>query len=446
MDEELYPRWQKGVVGLALAFLALLFIRWVGKSGGMSVFELLAGMISLALFIALGLRFVPVLFDFLFPRKREKLSPNRPLHTAPIFFLALFWAAAHYLLVYGILHYVNHDLTARDYLDFWRSADAYHYICIARDWYLSEGELDRLVQLVFLPGFPLVLRVFHALLGDYILSGLVCSTLCFCAALCVFYRLALLDFDEASARRAVVLVLLQPGVFFFFAPMSESLFLLLSVLCVYCSRRKRWWLAGVIGAYAAFTRSLGLMLFVPVFLELVRDQLPAKKKQYMLFAAPLLIPLGFAAYCAVNYAVAGNPFQFMIYQREHWYQSIGCFFATPAYQLRYALSAAAAHDSKALFGLWIPNLLSETAALVLMLLGARRLRASYTAWAIAYYVIAIGATWLLSAPRYMLCLPPLVLSLTACTERRAFRYGLLPLLLASNLAYLVLFTLRWNVW
>ena len=81
-----------------------------------------------------------------------------------------------------------------------------------------------------------------------------------------------------------------------------------------------------------------------------------------------------------------------------------------------------------------------------MLLGARRLRASYTAWAIAYYVIAIGATWLLSAPRYMLCLPPLVLSLTACTERRAVRYGLLPLLLASNLAYLVLFTLRWNVW
>lgn len=44
-------------------------------------------------------------------------------------------------------------------LNFWLCLDAAHYIDIARDWYLSEGSVDRLVQLVFFPGYPLAVRL-----------------------------------------------------------------------------------------------------------------------------------------------------------------------------------------------------------------------------------------------------------------------------------------------
>ena len=107
----------------------------------------------------------------------------------------------NYLCVWLVLHDVNKDLTTGEFLQFWKSADAFHYLCIARDWYLSEGELDRLVQLVFLPGYPIAVRFASLLIRDYILSGLLVSTFCFAGALCVFYRYVQAEYGSAAAER-----------------------------------------------------------------------------------------------------------------------------------------------------------------------------------------------------------------------------------------------------
>ena len=136
----------------------------------------------------------------------------------------------------------------------------------------------------------------------------------------------------------------------------------------------------------------------------------------------------------------------MIYQREHWYQGLGLFFSTAGYQTRYALSAAAGGKLDTLMGLWLPNLAAVFLAPVILLAGAKKLRASETAWAIAYYVIAIGATWLLSAPRYMAVLLPLPTALAALSERKSVRALLYVLLALANAYYLVMFALRRSVW
>lgn len=54
---------------------------------------------------------------------------------------------------------IGYQETFVDSLEFWTCTDSYHYLAIARDWYLSEGDVDRLVQLVFLPGYPIVVRL-----------------------------------------------------------------------------------------------------------------------------------------------------------------------------------------------------------------------------------------------------------------------------------------------
>ncbi|MBQ1807458.1 MAG: hypothetical protein II012_07510, partial [Ruminococcus sp.] len=154
----------------------------------------------------------------------------------------------------------------------------------------------------------------------------------------------------------------------------------------------------------------------------------------------------FGTYLLVNYLVAGNPFQFMIYQREHWFQSLGLFFNTAAYQTRYAMSAAASRNFETLMGLWLPNLTAVFGALVILLFGAKRLRASETAWAIVYYVIAIGATWLLSAPRYMAVLLPLPITMGLVSEKKGVRAVLYTLFALGSAYYLVMFALRRNVW
>ena len=268
------------------------------------------------------------------------------------------------------------------------------------------------------------------------------SILSFAGALCAFYRLVLIDCDEETALRAVIMLCLIPGAFFFVAPMSESFFLLLSALCLLYARKRKWLLAGAYGALASFTRSLGLLLFVPLFMETAADLLHGRKESRRGLAALAMIPLGFGLYCLINYFVAGNAFQFMVYQREHWFQELGLFFNTAAYQMRYALGA----KQETLMGLWLPNLIVLFSTPVILFAGAKKLRASYTLWAIAYYVVAVGATWLLSAPRYMAVLLPIPMTLARLGEKRWARIAIYEILAASELYYLTMFVLRRSVW
>ena len=442
MRQTAYKKAQGIVCAAGLVLLALLFVLWLGRNRTIGALPQAAALLCALLFAAVCLRFVPGWFSFWFDERPVKMSEPGTIPLPLLFAFGVLWALFNLAAVWAVLHYVNHSLSWDEYRSFWTSADAYHYLCIARDWYLSEGIVDRVVQLVFLPGYPLAVRLCYVFVGDYILSGLLVSSLSFAGALCVFYRLLLLDHPEATARLALVFLCLMPGSFFFFAPMSEGLFLLLCLSCLYSARKRRWLLAALFGALASFTRSLGLMLFVPLFFEIVEALLHGEKKAWRGLAALLGVPAGFAAYCLVNYTVSGNAFQFLIYQREHWNQQLGLFFNTAAYQTRYALRA----EKDMLLGLWLPNLAALFGALGILLGAAKRLRPSYTAWALAYYVIAVGATWLLSAPRYMAALPALPLALALSAEKKAVRVVLLVLFALANLGYLILFALRRNVW
>ena len=412
------------------------------------VYGRLSAFLCAALFAGVCLRFVPGWMDFW---RKGPPSPadtgDEPPHMGLKIFLGLLTYVLFILLLTCLTRVsAGYGGSFKDYLSFWTCADSAHYLDIARDWYLSEGSIDRLVQLVFLPGYPLAIRLMHVFVGDYLFAGLLVSALSFAGAGCIIYRLARLDMGHAGAVRTLKYLCLMPGAFFFAAPMSESLFLLLCALCVYCARKGRWLAGCLFGALAAFTRSLGLMLFAPLFFELVSSLVKeGRQRPLRRFAALLLIPLGFGAYCAVNYFVSGDPFRFMEYQREHWGQQMGFFFNTASYQLWEAVENFAS-DPTTVLGLWLPNLICIFASLAVMLLAAKRLRPSYTAWFIAYFVIAIGATWLLSAPRYLAALLPLPLALSSLSKRPWADNALTILLALFSLFYLIAFALRWQVW
>lgn len=350
------------------------------------------------------------------------------------------------LLTWSVRALAGQPETLAQALEFWRCTDSRHYLDIARDGYIAAGDPDRVVQLVFLPGYPLVVRAVMRLIPSDICAGLLTSALCFAGAGCMIYRLLRLDLPHRDAVRALRFLALAPGCFFFAAPMSESLFLLLTAAALYLARTRRPILGGLCGAYAAFTRSLGLLLFVPLLWELVHDAVQRRRVDTRQVVGALLVPLGFAAYCYINWRVSGNPFQFLIYQREHWNQRTGLFFSTAAYQTDYflrSLTSGGWHDA---LGLWLPNLIACFAALGLLAAAAPKLRASQTAWFLAYYIVAVGATWLLSAPRYLLVLLPVPLALAQCTRARTAGRVLSALSALASLGYLAAFALRWQVW
>jgi hypothetical protein len=89
-----------------------------------------------------------------------------------------------------------------------------------------------------------------------------------------------------------MLVAFFPMSFFFSAVYSESLFLACSVGAFLAARTERWAWAGVLGALAAATRSIGILVLVP--LAWLYATAPRRRRADALWLA--LVPLGLGAY------------------------------------------------------------------------------------------------------------------------------------------------------
>lgn len=430
---------EKLISALGTAALCAVFAHWCAGSN-YSAAGYAAAVLSAVLMLALCLRFVPEWCAFWRKSEHDTLGKAEGGECARIFALIMIWDVFILALGFVLRKVLGYDESAGGYIRFWLCTDSQHYMDIARDWYLSDGEWDRLVQLVFLPGYPVIVRLFAYLIGNELAAGLFVSALSFAGSGVMLYKLLRLDTDSAAALRAVKFFALSPAAFFFAAPMSESIFILCTVSCLYLIRSGKLISGSLLGAYAAFTRSPGLILIVPILFELIHKR--AKPREYL---SLMIVPLGFAAYCLINYTVAGDAFKFMEYQSVHWHQQLGWFFNTAAYQTENAL-ATATDNPAFFFGLWLPNLLAQLLALVIMILAEKKLRASYTAYFIAYFVVTMGATWLLSAPRYLAAMLSLPAALAALSPKKRTERILLVLSVLFFIAYFAVFLLRWQVW
>ncbi len=446
--EESVPERVLSALGVLAA--AGLFVFWLVRHPEATWPGRISALLSLGLFTGVCLRFVPRWTAFWrVPQAlpaRPAVREGTPRRTQGKIFLALLGLDLGVLVLVWLLRGAfGYSMALPNALEFWRCTDSEHYLDISRDWYVSQGEERRVVQLVFLPGYPILVRLLTYLTGYDLYAGLLTSALCFAGAGCMLYRLARLDLSHRDALRAVRWLCLLPGVFFFVAPMSDGLFVLLCACCLYFARTGRWGAGCLFGCLACFTRSTGLSLLVPLLFELVRARNQGGRKALVRGLSMLALPAGFGAYCCINYAVSGNFFQFMVYEKSYWSQSFGLFFNTACYQLERFLSYLSGRTHVAL-GLWLPNLVFCFGALVLALLVVKRLRASYTAWFLAYFFVAIGATWLLSGPRYLLGLIPVSLSMSLLTRRRRVDLCLTIVFLCLSVLYLCAFVLRWQVW
>jgi len=164
------------------------------------------------------------------------------------------------------------------------------------------------------------------------------------------------------------------------------------------------------------------------------------------------------------------PLQFLTYQKEHWNQQLGWFFNTAAYQTE-ELVLCSVNDLPQALGLWLPNLIALLGGLVLVLPALRftpktaeellqeeetpaqeairaasPLRASYGLYYLVYYFFSMGATWLLSAPRYLACAVPLSLALALVTKKRWVNGLMTILLLVLQVLYLAAYVQGWHVY
>ena len=449
-----------------LVALLLFFIRWAVADAPQNIESLLLAAAVLFLFALLGIRFIPVWMRAwsgapeIDAHASDGKRSNRPQVMHPFFkivFGLLLYRIALLVVAY-LIAFERGSFTGGifDSLSLWNpgSLDSRHYLYIAENWYAAAGDARLLI--VFFPLYPLLVRMLNPIFESYLVSGMFVSNLCAVFSGYLLYELALLDHDRYTAMRTVKYLCILPAAILFTAPMSDSLFLLLSILTVYFARRKRYPVAAAFGFLAAFSRLLGILLLVPVLFEFIADIVRDKKNgasgtPYSLACLAnglslLLIPMGLGLYLYINYRVSGNAFQFMVYEREHWSQQLGWFFASTATQTDFLLSALEEGDLAQVVGLWLPNLVFALGSLGLLAAAVKKLRASHTAYFIIYYLFGMGATWLLSAPRYLTALYPVSLALGVITDKRWADALLTVLCIAGLLIYLYAFIQRWDVY
>ena len=186
----------------------------------------------------------------------------------------------------------------------WRRWDAVHYLDLAANGYRVEHPGPTVFGVLT----PFSIRAVDAVLpGSLDLAAMVFATLAFGLALTLLYKVGQHYYgDEELARWAVVITALLPLSYFFAAPMSESIYLAMTLGLFYFGTRRRWLAAAVCGLLATLARSQGILLLPVAGLLLLeqngfslrkRDQWLDQTKQAVAQGVPLLlIPLGFIGF------------------------------------------------------------------------------------------------------------------------------------------------------
>ncbi|MDV9187292.1 mannosyltransferase family protein [Streptomyces sp. SR27] len=293
-----------------------------------------------------------------------------------------------------------------------------HFLHIARDGYFPDDPAARPEEWdnreAFFPGFPLLLRALHPLVGDWTAAGLLVSLVAGAVAVLALGRIARLHLPQvADAHRAVLLLLVSPCAVFLAIGYTESLFLAFALPAWLAALRHDWRLAGLLTACATTVRVSGLFLVAAL---LVHFALTARRRcelrRLPWLALPALPPLLYSWYL---YGHTGSWMAWKHAQEQGWYRE----FHTPWDAWSTTWNAAFDHGYTAPYALmWQAELIAMCVGLVTVVLLARARR-----WPEAVYIAlslwSLGTSyWYMSIPRATVLWWPLWIGLACWTLRR----------------------------
>ncbi len=291
----------------------------------------------------------------------------------------------------------------------------------------------------FFPLYPLLVRAVSWIVGGHpLVAAMLVSNLAFFGSLLVLYDLTVRELSEAVARRTIVYLAVFPTAFFFFAPYSESAFLLLSLIAFRQATRDRWASAALAGALAALTRSIGVVL-APALIVMAIEQYRAHGGRLWPRvaggAAVLLGPLAYLGWWGIAHGEALAP----IHAQANWQREIASPVSTLWRAVRMAFGGLGVQDP----GYWIIDVLVVGVVIVAVVAGIRRLPLPYLVYSIGSILIPLSYPFpsrpLLSMPRFVVVIFPAFWVMADAAERRriphtaivagfAMGYGLLAVL------------------
>jgi len=215
----------------------------------------------------------------------------------------------------------NQGTLSRLLLAPWYRWDTINYIEIAEYGYSTNP-----LHSVWPPLYPLLTRLFSNVFTPTLLAGLVVSNLSALIALMLLYLVVADSWGEKIARETVLCITLFPTAFFLVAAYTESLFLALSLGCLYSYKKSKWGLASILGAAAVLTRLQGIVLILPMLWIIFQSFILQKERKFQ-WLAYSLAPIGsmlLAFIAFVGYIRFGlNADWPWVPLSTNWYQHMG---------------------------------------------------------------------------------------------------------------------------
>jgi hypothetical protein len=276
---------------------------------------------------------------------------------------------------------------------------------------------DKPSSVAFFPLYPICMGAVVALTKTQLsLAGFLVSNTALLGAVVLLRRLVTLDFPAPSPVpvRTVWLFLLYPVTFFYSAPYTESLFVLLSGGALLAARHRRWALAALMGALLTATRATGLLILVPLLWEAFREPSDLDRERAGFLRSRwwlLLVPLGIVSFATFLHFKFGDALAFA-HAQAHWLRG----FATPWQAVSNALRGHPPGYGPLFVG-------AAATGVILFVVACRvRLRTSYLLYAGVMLLLFLCDTILESLPRYLSVLFPLPVALAAATARHESLY------------------------
>ena len=302
--------------------------------------------------------------------------------------------------------------------------DAHFYSDIARGGYGAVSPDTRR----FFPLLPMIDWVVG--LGGHA-TGVVLIVLVNILAFCygvALIRLARFEgMSEETARKSVWLLALAPPAFVLVMGYTEALAGLLAVIVFYGIRSGRWWLAAGAGLLSGLCRPPGALLLVPVVIEVWRSR--SVVQPWIPRIAAVLTPVaGAVAYLTYVGIRFGDPLQPLTVQQN---AQLHGPLISPITLIHRALTAGRHEIGTTLHLPWLAFFV------VLLVIMARRLPASYTVWSALALLSTLAGSNLASVERYCWSAFPFVLVAASLLGRRPVWRGVL----AVSSALLVVYSL-----
>lgn len=231
------------------------------------------------------------------------------------FLISLFYHAVLLAIVAIFLFLTNKPLTIETLRSRFGAWDGDHYVYLATHGYKNTGDERNFI--VFYPLYPILIRLnpfsffspYLAAVTTSISGSLIGHTILF-----VYLKE---QYPRWKAYRIYLLFLCIPTAIYFAHIYTEGVFFALTTLFLYLLSKRKYTAALIVAFFCTLTRNAGITTLVPYILSIIGESKPRMWKfRYVL--AGILIPAAYGIYALINMWYFGDPFYWIVIQRENF--------------------------------------------------------------------------------------------------------------------------------